>query len=77
MSWSNTSIEVMQFEEIKKKDIKIKDLQKENQELRKVLRDLVDDIYTPYRLGLDEQPNPEWSALKKAETALKEIKGEQ
>ena len=50
---------------------KVSNLQKENQELVKILQDLVDDIYTPYRLGLDEEPNPEWSALKKAKKLLK------
>jgi predicted nuclease with TOPRIM domain len=34
---------------------------------------LVDDIDTPFRLGLSEKPNPEWHNLNRARQCLREI----
>lgn len=38
------------------------------------LGELVDDIDTPFRLGLGEPPNPEWRSLTKAREALAAMK---
>lgn len=35
-------------------------------EANELLFDMIDDLYTPYRLGLESEPNPEWLTLKRA-----------
>lgn len=53
--------------------IKYLELQKENELLLKCLNELVESIYTPYRLGLAEKPNKNWEALNKAKECLAKL----
>lgn len=52
----------------------IQSLKAEKEKLRKILSDLVEDIDTPYKLGLGRKPNPLWANLNKARQTLKELK---
>ena len=83
MSWNDTNIQQMQFEEIKKKDIETKDLQKENQELKRKLDLAVRalEYYAEtenwYETGYeDSRSKTEGDGGKHARQALKEIKDE-
>jgi len=51
-----------------------KKLEQQLKESNEVLKGVVDDLYTPYRLGLGELPNPQWTNLNKARNYLTKYK---
>ena len=53
---------------------KFKELEQQLKEASEVLKGVVDDLYTPYRLGLGELPNPQWTNLNKARNYLTKYK---
>lgn len=40
------------------------------EEANKLIGELVEDIYTPHRLGLSDKPNEDWSSLSEAKKFL-------
>ncbi len=51
-----------------------KTLQAENARLVKYATALIEDIYTPSRLGLAGEVNPDWKALNELKQCLDELK---
>ena len=49
-------------------------LQAQNKKLKEALDNLVEDILTPHRLGIANEPlNPNWVSLNKARQVLREV----